>query len=47
VTGIDGETDAEAEGNALGEFLPKLQIREGRCMSSEWRMAAERSHRAS
>jgi hypothetical protein len=28
VTGIDDETDAEAEGNALGEFLPKLQIRE-------------------
>jgi len=28
VTGIGGDTDAEAEGNALDEFLPKLQIRE-------------------
>jgi hypothetical protein len=30
VCGIEGADDAEAEGNALDEFLPRFQIRAGR-----------------
>jgi hypothetical protein len=30
VTGIEGAVDAEAEGNALGEFLPEFRVRAGR-----------------